>query len=82
MHLCRARVVKKPMRSARRIENHVAAVALGYFAYNFIKVHRTLRMAPTMAAGATTRLLGCAEEINACRNAKKYSHLGGKTTVG
>ena len=64
------------------IENHVAAVALGYFAYNFIKVHRTLRMAPTMAAGATTRLLGCAEEINACRNAKKYSHLGGKTTVG
>jgi len=35
---------------------HVAAVALGYFAYNFIKIHRTLRVTPAMAAGVTTRL--------------------------
>jgi hypothetical protein len=26
------------------------AVALGYFAYNFIKIHRTLRTTPAMAA--------------------------------
>jgi hypothetical protein len=37
------------------IENHAAAVALGYFAYNFIKIHRTLRMTPAMAAGVTDR---------------------------
>ena len=29
---------------SKKIENHAAAVALGYFAYNFIKIHRTLRM--------------------------------------
>ena len=31
-------------------------VALNYFAYNFIKIHRTLRMKPAMAAGVTNRL--------------------------
>jgi len=30
--------------------------ALNYFAYNFIKIHRTLRMTPAMAAGVTDRL--------------------------
>jgi hypothetical protein len=41
---------------SRKIENHMAAVAINYFAYNFIKIHRTLRMSPAMAAGVTTRL--------------------------
>ena len=41
---------------SRKIENHEAAVALNYFAYNFIKIHRTLRVTPAMAAGVTTRL--------------------------
>jgi len=31
---------------------------LNYFAYNFIKIHRTLRMSPAMAAGVTDRLWG------------------------
>ena len=41
---------------SKKIENHIAAVALGYFAYNFIKIHRTLRVTPSMAAGVTDRL--------------------------
>jgi IS1 family transposase len=41
---------------SRKIENHAAAVALNYFAYNFIKVHRTLRVSPAMAAGVTDHL--------------------------
>ena len=41
---------------SRKIENHSAAVALYYFAYNFIKIHRTLRTTPAMAAGVTDRL--------------------------
>jgi hypothetical protein len=42
--------------SSKKIENHCAAVALGYFAYNFIKINRTLRMTPAMAAQVTPRL--------------------------
>jgi hypothetical protein len=41
---------------SKKIENHSAAVALGYFAYNFIKIHRTLRVTPAMATGVTDRL--------------------------
>ena len=41
---------------SKKIENHSAAVALVYFAYNFIKIHRTLRCTPAMAAGVTNRL--------------------------
>jgi hypothetical protein len=33
-----------------------ASIALNYFAYNFIKIHRTLRVPPAMAAGVTDRL--------------------------
>ena len=33
---------------SRKIENHMAAVALNYFAYNFIKIHSTLRTSPAM----------------------------------
>jgi len=32
------------------------ATALNYFAYNFIKTHRTLRTSPAMAAGVSDRL--------------------------
>jgi len=40
---------------SRKIENHAAAIALNYFAYNFIKIHRTLRVTPAMAARVTDR---------------------------
>jgi IS1 family transposase len=41
---------------SRKTENHMAAVAVNYFAYNFIKIHATLRTSPAMAAGVTPRL--------------------------
>lgn len=41
---------------SRKLQNHAAAVALNYFAYNFIKIHRTLRVSPAMAVGVTNKL--------------------------
>jgi hypothetical protein len=41
---------------SKKIENHAASVALGYFAYNFIKIRRTLRITPAMAAGVTGKI--------------------------
>jgi len=41
---------------SKAIGHHIASVALNYFAYNFIKIHRTLRTTPAMAAGVTDRL--------------------------
>jgi hypothetical protein len=48
---------------SRKIENHAAAIALNYFAYNFIKIRRTLRVSPAMAAGVTDRLRGAGDLI-------------------
>jgi IS1 family transposase len=41
---------------SRKVENHAAAVALNYFAYNFIQIDRTLRTSAAMAAGVTDHL--------------------------
>jgi hypothetical protein len=42
----------------------MAAVALNYFAYNFIKIHTTLRTSPAMAAGVTTRLFDVSDLVS------------------
>jgi hypothetical protein len=44
-------------------ENYAAATALNYFAYNFIKIHRTLRTTAAMAAGVTYRLRDLADLV-------------------
>lgn len=42
----------------------MAAVAINYFAYNFIKIHRTLRVSPAMEAGVVTRLFSVMDLVN------------------
>jgi hypothetical protein len=41
---------------SKKIENHVAAIALHYMHYNFCRIRQTLRVTPAMAAGVTGRL--------------------------
>jgi len=48
---------------SRKLENHEAAVALNYFAYNFIRIHRTLRVTPAMAAKVTDRLFDVSDIV-------------------
>ncbi len=55
---------------SKKLENHIASVHLHMFAYNFVRMHKTLRMTPAMAAGLTDRLWGV-EEIVALLEAKE-----------
>jgi len=41
---------------SKKVENHTHAVALHYMHYNFVRIHRTLRITPAMAAELTDRL--------------------------
>lgn len=41
---------------SKKLENHMAAVALHFMYYNFARIHTTLRMTPAMAAGVTSKL--------------------------
>lgn len=41
---------------SKKVENHAHAVALHMMYYNFVRIHKTLRITPAMAAGVSDRL--------------------------
>jgi hypothetical protein len=41
---------------SKKVENHAHSVALFAMYYNFVRVHKTLRVSPAMAANVTKRL--------------------------
>lgn len=41
---------------SKKLDNHIHALALYFVFYNFVRIHKTLRMSPAMAAGITDRL--------------------------
>ena len=41
---------------SKKIDNHVAAIALHYMHYNFCRIHQTLRVTPAMQAGVADRV--------------------------
>ena len=41
---------------SKKVENHSHAMALHFLYYNFVRIHKTLRTSPAMAAGVTDRL--------------------------
>ena len=41
---------------SKKVENHGHAMALHFMYYNFVRIHKTLRTTPAMAAGVTKRL--------------------------
>jgi IS1 family transposase len=41
---------------SKKVENHAHAVALHMMYYNFVRIHKTLRVSPAMAAGVSDRL--------------------------
>ena len=41
---------------SKKVENHAYAVALHFMYYNFVRIHKTLRITAAMAAGVTDRL--------------------------
>jgi hypothetical protein len=41
---------------SKKVEKHAAAIALHTMYYNFVRIHRTLKVAPAMAAGVSKKL--------------------------
>jgi hypothetical protein len=41
---------------SKKLANLEASIALHYAHYNFVQIHRTLRMTPAMAASVTNQL--------------------------
>jgi hypothetical protein len=41
---------------SKKIQNHEHAIALYFMHYNFVRIHKTMRVTPAMEAGVTDRL--------------------------
>jgi hypothetical protein len=48
---------------SKKIENHVASIAIHYLHYNFCRIHQTLRITPAMAAGVSDHVWDMSELI-------------------
>jgi IS1 family transposase len=51
---------------SKKLENHAHMVALYALWYNFVRVHKTLRISPAMAAGIETRLWSMEDIARLC----------------
>ena len=48
---------------SKKAENHAHALALYFTFYNFVRIHKTLRVTPAMAAGVSQRLWDMADVV-------------------
>ena len=48
---------------SKKVDNHAHAVALHMMYYNFVRIHKTLKTTPAMAAGVTDRLWEVADLV-------------------
>jgi IS1 family transposase len=48
---------------SKKMENHAHAMALHFLHYNFVRIHKTLKITPAMAAGVTDRLWEVADMV-------------------
>jgi hypothetical protein len=47
----------------KKVHNHACAMALHFLYYNFVRIHRILKVTPAMAAGVTDRLWEVADMV-------------------
>lgn len=55
---------------SKKVENHAYAVALHMMYYNFVRIHKTLRVTPAMAAGVADRLWDVADIVGLVEKAE------------
>jgi IS1 family transposase len=56
MRIFLRRLTRLTLGFSKKLENHIAAIALHYVHYNFVRIHQTLRVTPAMEAGVTDHL--------------------------
>jgi IS1 family transposase len=60
---------------SKKFDNHLHALALYFVSYNWIRIHKTLRVTPAMAAGLTDRLMSW-EDVVALIDAREADKKG------
>ena len=56
---------------SKKLENHIASIAIHYMHYNFCRVHQTLRVTPAMEAGIADHVWSISELLSICEPIQK-----------
>ena len=62
---------------SKKIENHAYSVSLHFMAYNFVRIHGSLRCTPAMAAGVSKRLWDVGDIVTVVENWEARQELIG-----
>jgi hypothetical protein len=62
---------------SKKLENHAHAVALHMMYYNFVRIHKTLRVTPAMAADITDRLWEISDIVKLVEDAEPAAKARG-----
>ena len=52
---------------SKKAENHAHIMAIYFMHYNFVRIHQTLKIAPAMAAGITSRFWEMSDVVKVLR---------------
>lgn len=63
MRMCMRRFTRLTNAFSKKIENHCHAIALHFVYYNFVRIHKTLRVTPAMEAGLTKDVMSIEDII-------------------
>ncbi len=90
MRMCMRRFTRLTNAFSKKLENHHHAQALYFLFYNFVRIHKTLRCSPAMAAGISRKLWSMedfvalierAEEAKVMRVRPPYKARGPKLEI-
>ncbi len=64
MRMGMRRFTRKTNAFSKKFENHCHAIAIHFVYYNFVRIHKSLRVTPAMEAGLTNRLMEIEDMVN------------------
>lgn len=74
MRMLMRRVKRLTNAFSKKIENHCYAIALHFVYYNFVKIHKSLRVPPAMEAVLIKRFMTIEDIIKLADQKWKYLH--------
>jgi hypothetical protein len=80
MHMRRFTRLTNPF--SKNVENRAHAVALHMMYYNFVRIHKTLRVTPAMAAGVADRLWEIGDIVQLVADAEEAPRRAGRIRSG
>jgi IS1 family transposase len=61
---------------SKKIENHIASIAIHYMHYNFCRIHQTLRVTPAMQAGISDHIWDVEELVSLLGDGQRNASSG------